>query len=228
MPMLDPSLVDLFHHLNGLAAGLFLLTAFALVAIRQVLACLKLFALQSVLLAASACLQGYPQASVHLFALGGITLASKALLIPWLLRRTVRREVYARREVAQVLNIPSSLLIAAALALFAYFVASPLLAVAGGPFARVNLPIGIAAVLLGAYTMTVRREAVPQVLGILAMENGAFLAGVAIAPDLPLIAELAAAFDVLVIALVTGLLTRRIQERLGSTVVGELASLREE
>ena len=46
--------------------------------------------------------------------------------------------------------------------------------------------------------------------------------------DLPLIAELAAAFDVLIIALVMGLLTRKIHEYIGTTAVGEMTSLREE
>jgi hydrogenase-4 component E len=54
-----------------------------------------------------------------------------------------------------------------------------------------------------------------------------FFAGVAIVPDLPVIAELAAAVDVPVVALVVGLLTRRIHARLGTTAVGKLASLRE-
>jgi hydrogenase-4 component E len=47
-------------------------------------------------------------------------------------------------------------------------------------------------------------------------------------PNLPVIAELAAAVDVPVITLVVGILTRRIHTRLGTTAVGQLASLREE
>jgi hydrogenase-4 component E len=86
----------------------------------------------------------------------------------------------------------------------------------------------MAGLLLGAYVVMVRREAVPQVIGILSMENGAFFASVSIAPDLPLIAELAAAFDVLIIAVVMGLLTRRIHERVGTTDVGRMTSLKEE
>jgi len=214
--------------LDALAGGLFLLTAFGLVAMRQVLASLNLFVLQSILLAASAFILGYQHDSVHLYAVAGITLAIKAVLIPWLLRRTISREIYARREISQVLNIPTSLLLSVALMILAYFIASPLLSLGQEPFIKVNLPIGLAALLLGAYTVMVRREAVPQVIGILAMENGAFFAGVAIAPDLPLIAELAAAFDVLIIALVMGLLTRRIQERVGTTAVGRMTSLKEE
>ena len=60
------------------------------------------------------------------------------------------------------------------------------------------------------------------------MENGAFMAGISIAPDLPLISELAAAFDVLVIALVIGLLIRSIHKHVGTTLVGDMASLKEE
>jgi hydrogenase-4 membrane subunit HyfE len=60
------------------------------------------------------------------------------------------------------------------------------------------------------------------------MENGAFFAGVAIAPDLPVIAELAVAFDVLILAFVVGILTRTVHERTGTTAVGNLAKLREE
>jgi hydrogenase-4 component E len=214
--------------LDALAGGLFLLTAFGLVAMRQVLASLNLFVLQSILLAASAFILGYQHDSIHLYAVAGITLAIKAVLIRWLLRRTISQEIYARREISQVLNIPTSLLLSVALMILAYFIASPLLSLGQEPFIKVNLPIGLAALLLGAYTVMVRREAVPQVIGILAMENGAFFAGVAIAPDLPLIAELAAAFDVLIIALVMGLLTRRIHERVGTTAVGRMTSLKEE
>jgi hydrogenase-4 component E len=214
--------------LNALAAGLFILTVFGIVAMRQVIGCLKLFVIQSILLAASACIMGYQHASVQLFIVAGITIGFKSLLIPWLLYRILGHEIHARREIEQVLNIPTSLFIAAALMIFAYFIVHPLLGTVNSAFIRINLPIGMAGILLGSYTVTVRREALPQLLGILTMENGAFLAGISIASNLPLIAELAAAFDVLIIALVMGLLTRKIHKRVGTTLVGEMATLREE
>jgi hydrogenase-4 component E len=214
--------------LDALTGALFLLTALGVVATRQVLASLQLFILQSLLLALSAVLLGIAQGSIHLFAVAAITLATKTLLIPWLLRHTVSAEVYRTREIERVLNIPSSLLIAAVLIVFAYVVANPLLGTVAVPFVQVNLPLGIAAMFLGAFTIAVRREAVPQLLGLLAVENGVFFAGVAIVPNLPVIAELAAAVDVPVITLVIGMLTRRIHARLGTTAVGQLASLREQ
>lgn len=213
--------------LDALAGALFLLTAIGVVATRQVLASLQLFILQSLLLTLSAVLLGIAQASIHLFAVAAITIATKTLLIPWLLRRTVSAEVYSTREIERVLNIPSSLLITAVLVVLAYLVANPLLGAVEMPFAQVNLPLGIAAMFLGAFTVAVRREAVPQLLGLLAVENGVFFAGIAIVPNLPVIAELAAAVDVPVITLVIGMLTRRIHARLGTTSVGHLSSLRE-
>jgi hydrogenase-4 component E len=213
--------------LNALAGGLFVLTVFGIVGMRQVIGSLRLFVIQSLLLAGSACILGYEYTSVHLFLVAGITIFTKAFMIPWLLYRMLSHEIHARREIRQVLNIPTSLLIAAGLVICSYFIVRPLLDI-GDVFLKVNLPVGVAGLLIGGYAITVRREALPQLLGILTMENGAFLAGVCIAPNLPLMAELAAAFDVLIIALVVGLLTRSIHKRVGSTLVGKMTSLKEE
>lgn len=213
--------------LDALTGALFLLTAIGVVATRQVLASLQLFIAQSLLLTLSALLLGIALRSPHLFAVAAITIATKTLLIPWVLRLTVSAEVYRTREIDRVLNIPSSLLIAAVLVVLAYAIANPLLTAVELPFARINLPLGLAAMFLGVFTVVARREAVPQLLGLLAVENGVFFAGVAIVPELPVIAELAAAVDVPVVALVVGLLTRQIHRRIGSTSVGSLAALRE-
>ena len=213
--------------LDALTGALFLLTALGVLATRQVLASLQFFIAQSLLLTLSAALLGVALNSPHLFAVAAITIATKTILIPLVLRRTVSAEVYRTREIERVLNIPASLLIAALLVVLAYVIANPVLATVDAPFAQVNLPLGIAAMLLGIFTVAVRREAVPQLLGLLAVENGVFFAGVAIVPNLPVIAELAAAVDVPVVALVVGLLTRRIQLRVGTTAVGSLSSLRE-
>ena len=132
--MFDTTMITtILAKLNALAGGLFLLTAFALVATRQVLACLRIYIGQSVLLAFSAVLLGVLHGSVHLFIVAAITLAIKSILIPRLLRRTVGQDIYARREISQILNVPTSLLIAVAIAFFAYAVATPLLAVSPDP-----------------------------------------------------------------------------------------------
>ena len=214
--------------LNTLSAGLILISAFAMVATRQVQGVLRFFVIQSLLLAASSFLLGYSRNSVHLWALGTITVAAKVVAIPWVLRRLLPGEFYERREISQAINIPSSLLLALLLTVASEFLTGPLVTAASDPLIRVNLPIGLAGVLIGAYSLIARREAIPQLIGILAMENGAFFAGIAIAPELPIIAELAVAMDVILIAVVVGLLTRNIQQRLGTTEAAALSELKEE
>lgn len=213
--------------LNALAGGLFLLTAFAMVATRQTRGCLLLFIYQSLLLAASAFLLASEYDSWHLAGVGAVNLVSKPIIVPWILRRTLSSEVYTRREIDQVLNIPISLTIALLLAILAYFLTVPILESVAAPYRSANVPIGFAGLLLGAYTLAVRREAVPMLIGILAMENGAFFAGIALSRELPLIVELAVASDGLILVFVTGVLVRTIQHRIGSTRVGALATLRE-
>lgn len=218
---------QLLDNLNALAAGLFLLTAFGIVAMRQARGCLNLFIVQSLLLAASATLLGVRYQSDHLYGVAIVNLITKPLIVPWLLRKTSPAEIYTRREIDQALNIPTALLIALALAILSYFLGAPLLNAVAPQFRGPNVPIGIAGLLLGAFTLTVRREAVPLLIGILVMENGAFLTGISISRNLPLLVELAIATDGLIIVFIMGVLTRAVQQQIGTTAVGKLASLKE-
>ena len=167
---------QLLENVNALACGLFLLTAFGIVAMRQARGCLHLFILQSLLLAGSAALLGLRFGSGHLYGVAMVNLISKPIIVPWLLRRTAPAQIYTRREIDQVLNIPTALLIALALAIGAYFLGETLARAVAPEYRGPNIPIGIAGLLLGAFTLTVRREAMSLLIGLLAMENGAFLA----------------------------------------------------
>jgi hydrogenase-4 component E len=159
---------------------------------------------------------------------GLVDIVTKALLVPWLLRRGLRDEVYTRREITQVLNIPTSLLIALGLTIVAYLLSVPLLQIGDGITIGLNLPIGLAGLLIGGLTAAVRREAVPLFLGLLAMENSAFFAGIGVAPEMPLIAEVSIAFDVVILVFIVSVLTHAVHEHIGTTEVGTLVTLKEE
>jgi hydrogenase-4 component E len=214
------------YDLNALALGLFIMSAIAIIAVRQVGAVLQTFVFQSVMLAASAFLLGGSPWSWDLFALGCVTIASKAIVIPWILRALVPAEVYTRREAAQSVDVPAALLMAFGLVLVGFAVGTPLNASAHSLSAP-NVSLGIAGLLIGLLSLAVRREAVPQILAILSMENGAFLAGIAIAPNFPLIAELAIAFDVPLLAFIVALLARSLYRKTGSTEAASLSELGE-
>ncbi len=227
--MTHAQLTIIVENLNALCSSLFLVCAFGIVGARQIGTCLKFFVFESFFLACSAIILGISPLSYHLIGVGAVNLITKVFLLPYLLIRIIPRAVYTKREITHLINIPSSLLIALVLALVAYFFSCPVIPLLPRySLASINLPVGIAGLLVGAYTIAVRREALPQLLGILAMENGAFFAGISLASHLSLITELAAAFDILVMAFVVGILTKKIHEQIGSTSVDKLKMLKEE
>lgn len=214
--------------LDGFIAALFVIFGLGVVAQRQMLSTLYLFMLHALALTASAVLLGVALDSPELYWVAAITFVTKVIAIPLVLRYAAGHQIFERREVDQVLTIPITVLIAAALALIAWVVANPLVhAIAGRPFAVINLPTGLMAVFFGAFTVAVRREAVAQLMGILIMESGAFFASISIVHELSIIAETAAAVDVPIAALVIGLLIRSIRNVTGGTRVGALAALKE-
>lgn len=220
--------LEVARALDGFIAALFVLFGLGAIVARQMLGTLYLFMLHALALTASATVLAIAFGSPHLGWVAAITFTTKVVAVPLVLRWTAGSEIYERREVDQVLSIPVSVLIAAALALVAWVAANPLVhAVTNRPFAAINLPSGLMAIFFGAFTVAVRREGVAQLMGLLIMESGAFFASIAIVNDLSIIAEIAAAIDVPIAALVIGLLIRNIHRVTGMTRVGLLAELRE-
>lgn len=217
--------VTLLESLNALSGVLFLLTAFSMVIDRQVQTVLHDYIAQSLLLTGSTVLLAFSVRSPELIVVAAITLIAKPIVIPLLLWRLLSASLRTKRELRMAVNTPTSLLVALALSVAAYFLTRPLLAGAND-FERVNLPIGLDVVLLGVYTLTVRREALPQLLSLMAIDNGAFFAGIAITHSSALV-EFAAALEGVIVAMIVALLTRAIAQMVGTTEVAALDALRE-
>jgi hydrogenase-4 membrane subunit HyfE len=211
--------------LNALFGVLFLLTAFMMLTLRQTQAVLHAYVAQALLLTASTILLALGKRSPELAVVACITLVAKPLLVPWLIARLLTPGLRAKREVQAVLNVPASLGIALGISVMAYFLARPLLTTADS-VAQVNLPIGLDVLLLGVLMLAIRREAVPQLLGLMVIDNGAFFAGIAIATSSALV-EFAAALEGVMVVMIVALLTRAIAKLVGTTEVGALAALRE-
>jgi hydrogenase-4 membrane subunit HyfE len=207
-----------------LAASILIVTLWLLVA-RRVGAAIGGYALQSVLLGALALVLFAISGLSHLLLLGLLTVAIKGLTIPLILRRQLRGSVYEQRETSYYLGFPTALLVGMALAGVGFAAAArfPLL---GSLLGRPVLGIGIATALLGFFTTTARRDAVMQVAGLLAAENGLLVVGLVISPGLDLLVEFALFLDVLIGALVMGFLIVRMHQTLASTDTSELRRLR--
>jgi hydrogenase-4 component E len=73
------------------------------------------------------------------------------------------------------------------------------------------IPIALSLILLGMLSMALRKTAVAQVLGFLALENGVFLLALAETFGLPLFIELGVLLDAFAAVVLAGILIGRIK-----------------
>jgi hydrogenase-4 component E len=198
----------------NLLAAFLLLIAFAMLSQRRILTLIKMFAWQGAALALSTAIVAHATGQTHLYFSAGLTLVLKVILIPWVLHRLIDR-LYVRWDVETLINIPTTMLIGIGLAIFAFALAAPISQMAS-TLTRSTLGIALASVLLSFLMMIVRRKAVPQVIGFLAMENGLFFAATSATYGMPLVVELGVALDVLVGTFIFGIFFFHIREQFDS------------
>jgi hydrogenase-4 component E len=209
-------------------AALVLVLQIMMVAQRWLVTNIRAFGIQSFLLAAIAATIAYFNHAPHLYVVALLTLILKAIALPLFLERLVAR-IEIRKEIEPLVNVPVSVIISGLLALLGYVVAEsfyhPETAPASG-LGHNTLAVAIALFLIGFFMMVNRRKALTQVLALLCLENGLFLAAVSLTYGMPLIVEAGIFFDVLVATLLLGILIYRIRETFDSMDVSQLSRLR--
>jgi len=207
-----------------LLAALMLMLQLLLVAQRMLLTNIRLFALQSLMLAVIAVVVAYYYDAREVYIVAGLTVLGKVILLPRLLTRLVRR-INIVQEVEPLLNGPTSMLICGALTLLGYVVARPFTTLE--KLGSNTLGIAITLLLTGFFLMINRRKAITQVLALLTVENGIMLAAVALTSyGMPLVVELGIFFDVMVAVMVLGILVYRIRESFDSMDTSKLTQLK--
>ena len=203
----------------------FMLVLQLLLAVQSMLVTnIRLFALQSLLLAGIAAVVGYAYGAWHVYVVALLTVISKVLFLPWLLERLVR-QIKIEQEVRPFVNMPSSMLICGALTVLAYVVARPITSLER--LGSNTLAVAIALLLTGFFLMINRRKAITQVLALLTMENGVMLAAIALTTyGMPLVVEIGIFFDVVIAVMVLGILVFRIRETFASMDVSKLNQLK--
>lgn len=212
-----------------LMAALVLVLQIAMVGQRWLITNIRLFGMQSFLLASIAGTIAFFNHSNHVYIAAALTLVLKTVVLPILLERIVAR-IGIQQEIEPLINVPLSVLISGGLTLVGYIVAEsfyhPEETSAPAALGHNTLAIAIALFLIGFFMMLNRRKALTQVLGLLSMENGLFLAAISLTYGMPLVVEIGIFFDVLVAAMVLGILVYRIGETFDSMDVSKLRRLR--
>jgi hydrogenase-4 component E len=208
-----------------LAAGAVLVCAVMTLWRRDVRAIVTMLRLQGVALALVAGVLAAHESDAGLAATAVLVLAVKGAVVPGLLVRVVRRDP-GSRETAPLVNVPASLVSAAALIVLAYVASAKLSLVAPGVATRLA-PLGVATVLVGYFMLVTRRKAVSQIVGLLLVDNGVALVTFLLTAGVPLIVELGASLDVLLIVVVLQVLAGSIRDRLGSSDLDQFRELRD-
>jgi|YNPMSStandDraft_1061717.scaffolds.fasta_scaffold01629_8 hydrogenase-4 component E len=212
-----------------LMAAAVLVLQITAVAQKSIVANIYVFAVQSFLLAAIANTIAWFNNAPHIYLAALLTFLLKSLVLPAILLKLVER-IQIGHELKPLLNVPVSVLISGLLTLLAYVIAEPLQhgAPASGPasLGHNTLPVAVALFLIGFFLMANRRKALSQVLALLSLENGLFLAAISLTYGMPMIVEIGVFFDVLVAVLVLAILVGRIRDAFDSMDVTRLSRLR--
>ncbi|MGA3237335.1 MAG: NADH-quinone oxidoreductase subunit K [Bryobacteraceae bacterium] len=212
-----------------LMAAFVLVLQIAMVGQRWLITNIRVFAAQSFLLAGIANTIAYFNHAPHLYAAAFLTFALKAVLLPIVLERLYRK-IDIDREITPLINVPVSVVIAGGLTTVGYLVAQslhrPEETASPASLGHNTLAVAVSLFLIGFYMMITRRKALMQVLALLCLENGLFLAAISLTYGVPMIVELGILFDLVVAVMVLGILVYRIQETLDSMDVSKLSRLR--
>lgn len=211
--------IDIAHVL----AGALVLASFMLLYQDRLSGLINIYTLHAVILSLSVAWQAYYQGAPHLYVTAGVAAIFKALIIPFSLRRIIRR-LRIHRTVEVVGGVGLTMLIGIFLMALSLVVMLPATASAD-PLAREDIAFALAIVLLGLLMMVTRRNAVSQIIGFMSLENGLILAAAG-ANGMPLVVEISVAFSILIAFIVIGIFLFRIRERFDNVDLLELDRVR--
>jgi hydrogenase-4 component E len=206
-----------------LTAAVVLVSAWLSLVHRRLEAIINLYLVQSAAVGLIAILVAYLYSAPDLYLTGLLVLGLNAIIFPWILHR-IQREIRVPNEIRMFVSVRLSALAGLGCLLLAVAVVGPLTPLAEIPAAGL-LPISVAVVLMGLFMVSTRRKAFTQVVGMLVMENGVFLAGVALTYGLGIFLELGVAANLLILAIVSRIFLYRMNDTFDTVDADVLRSL---
>ncbi len=161
--------------------------------------------------------------AAELFVVAALILAVKVVLIPYVLRRIVER-IGIGENLGLMLNPLLSLVVALLLTYGAYLFARRMMP--PGAAQTTTLALSISVMLTGLLLMVSRLKAVSQIVGLLVMENGSFLAAVALCGHMPFLLEIVIFFDILMLVIILGIFVFKINQLFTHIDVDKLTVLK--
>ena len=214
--------IQVFSIIDYLSVGI-LLTAIAMNALKRLESSVRAYTLNSWLLSSLIAIVAFMVGETHLYIASVTTLLSKGVVIPWFLRKIVR-QMKVTHDAEPYISNTLSLTISGILVAVVYTSLREGIFVTG--FSKNVLQISIAVILIGLFSMITGRKAITQVIGLLFMENGLFLAGFSLTFGMPVIIELGILFDMLMGVIILGIFAIQIRRLFTSSDLDKLTTLK--
>lgn len=206
-----------------LAASTVLLTSVITLWRRSVRAIVVALGINGIALAMSVATLGLEHQNIDLAIVSLLVLIVKAFIIPILLLRVIRLDPNSR-EVKPLINVPSSLLAAGILTLLAFTASRSIISLVPAENGRL-ISLGLAAMLIGFFSLATKRKAVSQITGLLLVDNGIDLVAFLATAGVPLLIELGASLDILLVVIILHILAIKMRANLGSFSLDSLTEL---
>jgi hydrogenase-4 component E len=210
-------------HALSSSTVLIFLTLLLLAATKRLSTCVSLFIVQSIIIAAQVFAIAGLHHSAEAYTVGFLVVLVKVIAIPYVLFYLVKK-LRTTPDVKASLAPAPSVFVAATLILVSFSAVQSYakeLNVARDPLAA-----AVAIMLMGCFVMITRNKALVQILGLLILENGIFMAALVTTFGMPLVIEIGVAFDALMGVFLMGLFTFRIRDSFADLDVSKLRKLR--
>ena len=197
-------------HFNELLLAVLLLSALMMAVSSRLLHCIRIVALQGIILGALPLTLAPVWGECH-WAMALINLILKGMLLPILLYRTMKF-AGVKRELEPLAGYSLSAGILLLIMLLSFLVSGNLPMPNGAAsVASVAMPTAFTLALGGLFIVIARKKALTQVIGFLMFENGITLFGTAVMREHPVVVELGILLDVLALVFIMGIAVYQIR-----------------
>ena len=200
------------------------LTNLILLGLSRLATCIRVLAMQGILLGLLPLLVNNGGIEIRLILLSAAIICLKGIVFPSLLMRTLR-DIDAQHDAEPFIGYGMSIILAP-LALVVCIWFGSHLALPVEIASSLVIPVAFFTITSGLFLIVSRRKALTQVLGYLVMENGIYVFGTSIASRQPLLVELGILLDVFVAVFVMGIAIFHINREFEHTDVDKLNELK--
>jgi hydrogenase-4 component E len=204
--------------------GLLIVTSLLVIELRSPRWSALMYSLQSIVLVGILVTLAGATGAGQLYIWAASAFVTKAVLVPWILYRALRR-VSEPEQPRNVMGMTVSFLLAAVALIVSYIVVSQIQLKAAEPY-KPAMAVSMAHFFFGELCILTHRNLFKQVLGFCLMENGSHLTLALLAHNAPELVEIGIATDAVFAVIVMVILGQQIFKGLGTLDTSDLSTLK--